>query len=649
MGESGNSGSAAANSVFRPSLLVNLQILFDEGLKEKFAPKTSDQMADAKEFTGEIGEVTVDLSPEEISVDGLTLDTLLIPGLAIVTTDEEVGLGPDIVAEAGSISASKVMNIIPKGASIELPGYRQAGTFALDILHRDLPIDPRVIRALRAEIHLGTVSHAEWANGMVGRVEEGGRRSSVLVPTSTNLVLVGMADTITAEFSDRGSYIHIEGRDLRGTLLDTNVSPKILKLLSLKQPIDVVVRNLVNRFNPQGGGIQVATQASEWPNGVVPSPHVVGDQTRPQFDADPDEASQAQAGQNGETVPTTQGNPDTISYWDLITNYCLLVGGIPYFVGPQLRIRPARSLFDQRTVDQNPFDPNFPYPFGGNQPHKREVGHPLVSKPEAPFGYRRMVFGKDIQNLKFERKLGGVVVPAIKVVSYDGDNPVKGPDNRLLRAVYPPETDTAKRTSKVGSSGKGAKTDELYFPVYGIRNQKTLENIAKNLHAEIGRQELGGSVTTKNLSSFGGNNQDPDLLRLRPGDPVEFRTVDSGLQTFPTFAHELLDHTRRSEAAEIEAVAKRLGDKALATAIVQSAHGSNQQLTKTFRVTTVKFDWSNDAGLGIAFDFQNFVEMRYSATATTAVIGAAEPTSVEIGEVTDASDFIGTVEVLGDG
>jgi hypothetical protein len=419
-------------------------------------------------------------------------------------------------------------------------------------------------------------------------------------------------------------------------LLDTNVSPGILKRISLKQPIDVVVRNLVNRFHPQGKGIQVATQASEWPNGVVPSPHVVGDQTRPQFDADPAEASRTQAGQNGETVPTTHGNPDTISYWDMITQWCLLVGGVPYFVGPQLRIRPARSLFDQRTVDQNPFDPNFPYPFGGNQPHKREVGHPLVAKPETPFGYRRMVFGKDIQNLKFERKLGGVVVPAIKVVSYDGDNPVKGPDNRLLKAVYPPETDTAKRTSKVGSSGKGAKTDEIYFPVYGIKSQTTLEKIAKDLHAEIGRQELGGSVTTKNLSSFGGNNQDPDLLRLRPGDPIEFRTVDSGLQTFPPFEHDLLDHTSKSEAAEIEAVAKRLGDKALATAIVQSARGSNQQLTRTFRTTTVKFDWSADAGLGIAFDFQNFVEMRYSGTETTGTVGPVSGVSVEIGKVVES-------------
>jgi len=652
----GSSGSAARSGVFRPSLVVNLQILFDQGLQEQYTPKSPRQQAETVSVPGlsfdlrsDVITATATPETEEITIEGLSFDLSGKEPKVVDTVPAAPTAQPESISEAGAEAFSKVMNLVPVGATIELPAFRQAGTFSLDLLHRDLPIDPRVIRAMRAEIHLGVVSSEDFAFGMVGRAGEGGRRSSVLVPTATNLVIVGMADSITSEFSDKGSTIHIEGRDLRGMLLDANIAPKILEKLDLKQPLDSVVRNLVQVFHPQGRGLQVSVQPSEWPNGVVPSPHVAGNLTRTKFDADPAQAGPAQSGSAaGKTVSAIQGNPNTISYWDMITQWCLVCGAIPYFVGPQLRIRPTKSLFDQRNVDQAPFDPNFPYPFGGNQPHKREVGQPLVSKPEAPFGYRRMVFGKDIQHLKFERKFGGMVVPSVRVVSYDGDNPAKGAANRLLDVTYPPDDGSAdsRRTSRVGSSGKGATTDEIYLSYPGIKSRAALQTIAESLYTEIGRQELGGAVSTKNLSSFGGGNHDPDLLLLRPGDPVEIRTVDSGLQTYPPFTSELLDHTSKSFEAEVAAVAKRLGDKDLAFYIVASARGNLQQLTRTFRVANVKFDWSAESGVGIAFDFQNFIEVRYTFPNETA--GTAEPEGEKLptdpGEV---SVEFGDIEIEG--
>jgi hypothetical protein len=71
-------------------------------------------------------------------------------------------------------------------------------------------------------------------------------------------------------------------------------------------------------------------------------------------------------------------------------------------------------------------------------------------------------------------------------------------------------------------------------------------------------------------------------------------------------------HTQRSAAEEIAELTKRLGSEALATSIVNSSRGTNGQLTRTFRVSTVKFDWNVDSGIGIDFDFQNFVEVRWS-------------------------------------
>lgn len=596
-----NSGSAAANGVFRPSLVVNLQILFDQGLQEK---QEKIETTSARELGTKGGDPSFPVSAEKGGK------------VAPISTT------PEIMSETGTKKFSKVINLVPLSATIELPSYRQAGTFELEFLHRDFPLDPRVVRALRAEIHLGTVEHMNWSDGILGRTGEGKRRTSVLKPSAENLVIVGMADTLSSDFSERSSTVRIEGRDLRGILLDANVAPEVLEKIDLKKPLDEVVRTLVNKFHPQGKGIDVAALAKEWPNGKIPSPHVAGDLTRPQFDADPVVANKAQAG-NGETCTSTPGNPNTISYWDMVTQWCLLCGGVPYFVGAQLRIRPARTLYDQRKLDTAPFDPSFPYPFTvAGKPSKREVGPPLVSKPESPFGYRRLVFGKDIAKLKFERKLGGVVVPAIRVVSYDGDNTTKGAKNRLIEATYPPEDDDERRACSVGSSGKKGKTEEIYFPVYGIKNKDRLEEIARALHAEIGRQELGGSISTKNLASFGGTNQDPDLLKLRPGDPIELRSVATGLQTYPSFNHELLNHESQSFEEEVDAVAKRLGDRDLAFYLVATARDNLQQLTRTFRTSNVRYSWDTESGVSIDFDFQNFVEVRYTdpdETAGTAI------------------------------
>jgi hypothetical protein len=349
---------------------------------------------------------------------------------------------------------------------------------------------------------------------------------------------------------------------------------------------------------------------------------------RDKLDADPAVATQQKAtpGQGGANN-ATPGDTSSISYWDLITQWCFFCGAVPYFVGSQLRIRPSKSLYDQRHYDTLPFDPAFPYPFGGNQPHKREIGPPLVKTPELPYGYRRLVFGKDILHLKFERKLGGVVVPPIHLASYNGEAPAKKAGlktTRLIESWFPKDADPnlpqnqtgqlnpKNRPNKVGSSGKGGSSEPIYLTVPNIGNQLQLDAIAEALYHEIGRQEIGGSVSTKNLASFGGSNQDPDLLSLRPGDPIELKSVDSGMESYPPFRHELLDHTQRSAAEEIAELTKRLGSEALATSIVNSSRGTNGQLTRTFRVSTVKFDWNVDSGIGIDFDFQNFVEVRWS-------------------------------------
>lgn len=551
---------------YYPSMVVNLQIRLDEGRGSLGDPKSSAELAEAG-------------------------------GKLIPPTTQ----GPEVLAQGEeNDDLSHLLGIVPRSASVELPGYRQAGKFQLELAYRDLPLDPRVIRAIGVAIHLDAVRAGDFADGMVqtsafGSFEASKRRRSIASTGDGNVVLAGLADTIAVSHDGSGSRVRIDGRDLRGIMLDLPVSAETLKRLDVERPIDDVVRQIVQKLHPQGGKIEVVVKPSEWPGGSIPSPIDDGLVTRTNLNA-----------LGNALRPSAKGEVQKVSFWDLITNYCFFVGAVPYFVGSRIFVRPARNLFDRRT-NEVAFDPSFPTPFADGR--RREVGKPLTNKRER-FAFRRLVFGRDIKAYSMERKLAGFKVPTIEVASYDTSGAERGPD-RLIKVQFPPEAEKEARTTNAGAGGKALSTNVVRVNVPGIRDKDRLNEIAKDLYEEIGRQEVGGSVETRNLASFGGDNQDPDLLKLRPGDPIEFRVDASGLGTFPPPASELTNEEARSKEAQIKAVKERVGDEKLARALVAANRGEGNDLQNVFRVANVRFDWDSGTGLGIAFDFQNFVEARY--------------------------------------
>lgn len=551
-------------AIFYPSLVCNLQLRFDEGVT--LIPATD-------------------------------ADTLALTGADASSSTN----APQVLASgSGADQLNTVLGIVPSMCSVELPGYRQAGTFKLTMAYSDLPLDPRAVRAIGVAIHLDGVQPGAWGDGMTGGLTAG-RRSSILQTNDQNLLIAGVADSIDVEHSSSGSWINLEGRDLRGILLDQALAPNTLDKLDLSQTIDVVVQNILSKF-PFGAGIQVDVRADDW-GGPLPK---VMDLTT---------AARHALNSGGKHVPPkVKGDQNRVTFWDLITLYCFQVGAIPYFVGSRLRIRPARTLFDQR-LNETTFDPRFATPFKGGYP--RSVNPPVTTGSE-DYTYRRLVFGDDIDSLKYERKLAGVKVPVVQVVSYNpdaqkGTNPKTGLPYRVLVAEHPPDTQKPARQTSVSISGEQAQTEVVRINVPGIKSQDALQRIAQDLYEEIGRGELGGCCATKNLTSFGGSSDDPDLLRLRPGDPVEFRLNAAGLQTFPPPANVMLDNSASSQEEEIQVMTLRLGDAQAARRIVtQTRRQATAQ--RTFRVCNVKFDWAKDSGVGVAFDFQNYVEARYAVT-----------------------------------
>jgi hypothetical protein len=467
-----------------------------------------------------------------------------------------------------------------------------------------VPIDPRLIRSVGIEIYLGAIRDSDFGTGMVAVGPDGGRRSIIRTvddngfPIPDSMILSGLVDTWAADHGDRGSRIRMQGRDLRGMFLDSPIDPKVLGEINLQRPIDDVIISVLEK-HPAGGRIIVDSNPDDWPNGEIPTALGVDDCARVRRKA---------SGQNAKSTPPGKN----LNYWDVITHYCTLVGAVPSFLGSKvsgfytLLIRPARSLFDQ---SKKFLDPQF------NSPFRSRSGTPAPRGAGADtFTVRKMVYGQNVQRVSFERKFTGTKSPVIEVVSFDTSSKEKG-EAKLIKVQWPAPDKKAARVTGVAPSGQSSQTDKIVISRPGCRSKDQLLEIAKNLYEEIGRGELGGSCETKDLASFAGDNDDPDLLRLRPGDAVEFIVDTRGLSSKAPLVAELVDHERRSFAEQAQALRQALRGKSgavdenLVQILVASARSSIVNLLRTFRTTNVKYRWTTES-LNISFDFQNYFIVR---------------------------------------
>jgi hypothetical protein len=610
------------NTVYYPSMVCNFRIRFDEALS--------------------------------VNTSLPTPGTVPQGAAGAAAGNPQTGAGVSaLVGQADKLS--QILGIVPKNCSVELPGYRQAGKFNLEMDFRDLPLDPRVVRTCYIEFHLGAVPASDFADGMVSgypnTVSGSGtppkRRKSIIDTRDSagairqdTLVMTGLVDNFTVEHTERGSMIHMEGRDLRGLLLDTYVTAAALAQLKLDQPINTIVEQILSihpmlKYDPQTKqGVIVAVDSSEWPGQKIPSPGVAGNLTR------------VQLGSSGaKPMVHNQGDPQKLSFWDMITQYCYLVNTIPYFVGNVLRLRPATSLWDMK-LNEVSFNPNVKTPFKDGQPRTLTTGQG-AAQTKTPIKHRYMIYGRDILTLKFERKLGGTKVPSVQVVCVDTGSTARG-KQRLLTATFPDDNPSGVQATKLKSSkvtsvspsGQVTQQDVLRIPVHGISSKAQLMVLAQNIREEIGRNEVGGAISTKSLASFGGNNADPDLLRLRVGDAVELAVDASNLQSYPPVVSELNQQNSRGFEEQVKALTARIGDANLARVLVATSRGSVQELQRIFRVADIRYSWNAESGVAIDFDFSNYVEVRYDVinpgqgaatggTATTTSSTATQQTNAQ--------------------
>lgn len=573
---------------------------------------------------------------EQVFYPGMAVNiTLLFDStLQVVTNQQEFNAASETELIFGSLAANQptgtaplvfpdsenrvvIMGRVPKNATVELNGTRQAGKFRLTFDFRDLPIDPRIVQNVGVEIHLGTIPAGQWARGQEGQVSDLGRPLSKL-PTRNagggisldTLVMQGNVDNWSVTHGETGSEIVLEGRDIRGLLLDLKLPPEDFAAVDLSQPITKVVQQILDKTPTKLGlKISVVAPVEEWSaRGGIPSPGVKDGSTRVRLDAAGKKSRSTLAG-----ATAAGGSGDRISVWDMITKYCYLVGAVPYFYGEELWLRPARNVYETfRAIKEG----TYPLPFAGGKQRAIKVSDSAGNAIEKLVSVRHLVYGRDISELSYERNYQRVAAPTIELVSIDD---TKRGDEKLVVVQWPQDESHAGQLKDTGQV--------LRIPVPGIRDKNRLLMIAQDLYEEIGRSEQGGSASTRNLSSFGGANADPDLLRMRPSEMITLLTDARALSARVPQLAEAIEHKRRSFAEEERYVAWALdgnpngvpgrepspASKQIARVLVATARGAIAgDVLSYYRTANVKFDWDG-GGVKVGFDFRNYITTRQQA------------------------------------
>jgi hypothetical protein len=608
---------------YRPTCVMQLRLRFDRALRvtttqqeldaalDKFLPddgaNQSDDGADADEDDRNYSEGSdVDVqryidayaaAEANLSVNAYRAAKAPDSPNPVVRSDSfEVGLFDN---QNSDNKVSKLHNVVPQDCVVELPGHRQIGTFHATLAYQDLPIDPRTLRGAGVTIHFGSVTPDEFSEGMLQPADTRlNERASILrgIKHGSSPAMVGYVDEWTVTYGNSSTTIDIRGRDIRGLLADSPVRLSVLRRkLDLSKDIGEVVKAIL-RIHPATAQIglagNVVVQGAEWwDDGKIPSPGDREGLTRVRMPARRKKGTNATKSTRTRSRPPTPA--PTMTYWDIITQYCFLVGAIPTFVGNKLHIKQASNLFKQAVRAGSG---KWETPFAGGKARTTIIGDVKV---------RTLLYGHNISELKIERKFNGRKLQVVEAVSIDDRSSKRG-KGKLLRERWPPKG--IKIPTWVSPSAPVTTTKVMRVAIPGVTDRKRLQILARAYFEETMRGEISGSVLTKDLGSLGTDGKDLDMLGIRPGNALYVGVATSRLQGHNPLVAELIEHRSKNFWTEVAAVRAVVGDKELAEVIVATERARLKDLTPFFYVKNVRFEFRMGTGLQISLDFTNYVD-----------------------------------------
>lgn len=500
--------------------------------------------------------------PLQVTRDGsrfvLTMSTGAQPG------------GPQGQSVSDDGRTFRIDGLIPLEATLSRNGVRTADTASITIAYRDLPIDPRVIRALGVVLFMGTSTPEERELGIRGTtrgdrgpgVDNAAEPLSVIADTwldaqgnqRSNERFTGFADSIVTSFP-RGEMpsVRIECTDNTRLIINQDAPPKLG--IAADKPIDEAVASYLSNF-PQMLGMSIEYRPA---SSSVPMLKSVLAKSAYKPDLGP-----------------SAGASSKLSVWDYITDACGALGLMARVEGSTVIIQRPRTLYATAGATR----PNDPFT-GRILPGGRVLSQ------------RTLVVGRNVLDIEFARSFTHGAQQNIEVRCYD---PVQG---KTLVARYPEKGDRVAQPLP----GNASEQKWNVIVVEGITNEPALRAIAQGAYEAQGRQEITVSAETRSLASYGGSNDDPDLLDVLAGDgfEIEIARESEGLSS--------VGATEEAIASRAEQFLREKGfDAGFSKAYGEAM--KNAAFQRSFRVRNVKLDYSREDGITWSTEMGNYLVVR---------------------------------------
>lgn len=260
------------------------------------------------------------------------------------------------------------------------------------------------------------------------------------------------------------------------------------------------------------------------------------------------------------------------TYWDVIQDIVRRAGLIAYIQLDKLVIAKPRNIYDKSRA-------------------------------------KKFVYGKNLLNLEFYRKIGrrrgfNLIVRSLNLNTKE-----------VLEAKIPLEatqewsdatgiSNTEVKLKKVKADGTaGLKEDEevapyMSFLVADVSSKEQLVTIGEQLYEEIGRQEIEGSLETMEMATADGLNKEFNILQCRNGTPIQVFLEQGDMKA--------LSDSNKSK----EEVARYLTNRGWPAKVASIFAQKYNEFANIFYTKAVEFTLDNQQGFRCKLEFVNFIETK---------------------------------------
>ena len=455
------------------------------------------------------------------------------------------------------LNSPHVFTVVCKSITVNLNSYREADTFDAEIDFKNFPFDPRTIRSAGVTIHIEDKKKLFKTNNA----------NNLLKPTDESVIFQGFVDEDSINLDGETRVAKLKGRDFTSLLLDQEYlgSP-----INTAKPLDLVIRELLDQLP------QTKVDPAKPQSGIKIDNKTGADlPTLANFSAN---NSNSKSGQkNGRKKR---------SYWDKIQELISDSGLIAYISLDKLIITKPRKLYDTDREKAKVF-----------------------------------VYGANLGSLEFSRKLGRQKNINVRVLSLNVEK------KKVIEALIPEQASESwakdigiirqrikiPTINKDGEKGEDKDAPFITFRVRDAVDFKHLVSVGEKVFEEIGRQQIEGSLKTKEMAVCTKEDKVTKSTLLRIGDAIEVSIDQGDLEGMPNLIRLSKKNQDKKTSGERAKDKNRIKQYLINQCYDQTiADAMSESLTKfdtPFYVKSVEYKLDQENGFDMEIEFINFIEL----------------------------------------